>query len=134
VEALAREGRGGAQRLGQRGQHLALGGRERRAEPKLRGRPAEPGEEQRLRLGLGETGEARAVAAQQAAASPRPAHPVHRDPRAAEGLEVAVDGAHRDAELRRQLRRRDRIAAALEEQQQREQPGRAHGAQNLAYS
>jgi hypothetical protein len=134
VEALARQGRGAAQRLGQRGQDLSLGRGERRTEPELGGGSAEPGQQQRLGLGQGEPGQAGAVAAQEAAAAARPAHPVDRDPGSAEGLEVAVDGAHRDAELRRQLGRRDRIAAALEQEQQGEQPRRAHPGHNLAYS
>jgi len=128
VEALAREGGGGPQGLGQRREHLALGGREGGAEAELRCGPGEPRQQHRLGLRLGEPREARAVAAEHAAAAPGPAHAVDRDPRGAEGPEIAVDGAHRDAELGREGLGRHRVAASLEEQQEREQATGSHAA------
>jgi len=126
VEALAGEGGGGPQGLGQRRQHLALGGREGGAEAELRRRPREPRQQHRLGLRLGEPREARAVPAENAAAPAGPAHAVDRDPRGAEGLEIAVDGAHRDAELDREGLGRHWVPASLEEQQEREQAAGSH--------
>ncbi len=125
VEPLPGAGRRVAQGGWQRGEHLQLGGRDRVGEPHLAGRPGQPGEEQRLRLVPGQPGQPGAVAAEQAVTAGPPPVGVDRHTRRGERQHVPVDGPLGDLQLpASSLAVID--SARLQQQQQRDQSGRAH--------
>ncbi len=109
----------------ERGEKLEPSGRELPAEAELRGRARHTGREERLRLVGGETGEPRAVTAGEPVAARRAAHRLDRNTRRGERLHVPVDGPHRHLEPLGDVSRRQ-LPASLQEQQERDQPGRAH--------
>ena len=100
-------------------------GRELAAEAELGRRPGHAGREERLRLVGGQPGEPRAIAAREPVAAGGPAHGVDRDARRGERLHVAVDRPHRDLEPLGDLGR-GQLPARLEQEQQRDEPRRAH--------
>lgn len=101
MEELAGQGRVLAQLAGESGEQLELRVRQCGAEAELGDRAGHTGEEQRLRLLPGQTGEARAVATGQPVASSRAACRLDRYAGGGQCLKVAMDGAHREAEVRR---------------------------------
>ena len=131
VESLDEARGSGTQLAGERGQDLEPRGGHDRSEPELRGRPGHAGEEERLGLVRGEPGQPRPVAVDQLDPAVRTALRVDRDARGAERVDVAVDRALADLELGRQHGGR-RPAARLEEQEQLDEPRRAHGCREYA--
>ncbi len=109
----------------QRGEHLEPRGGELAAEAELGRRAGHAGGEERLRLVRGQAGEARPVAAREPVAARRPAHGLDGHARGGEGLDVAVHGADRHLEALRDVGR-GQLAAGLEEEQERDETGRAH--------
>jgi hypothetical protein len=124
-DLLAQAGRQGGQQLElRRGQH--------RAEPELGRGPGQPGQRQRLGLGGAQPGQPRTVAVDELVAAAVPGVAVQRDAGLVQGLHVPVDGTDRDLELPGQLRGRH-PAPGLEQEQDRDQPAGAHGADSAAF-
>ncbi len=126
-EALAEPRRAGPQLGRQGGVDLRLRRHEHVPEAELGGSRRDAGQPERGRLATREPGQARLVATDELDPTARPALAVDRHARRAERLDVAVDRAHRDLEVRRQLARR-RAAAPLQQQQQLDEPAGAHAA------
>ena len=129
VEPLDQARRARPQLRRQRRHDLELGGGDHGPEPELRGRTRQARQEERLRLVRGHPGEARPVSVDEADPAMRPPIGVDRDARGAQGVDVAMDASDADFELARELGRRH-AAARLEEQQQRDETGGAHGGQH----
>ena len=111
----------------ERGQQLALGRGSLLAEPEGRCRAGQADHEQRQCFVLGEPGQARAVAVDEAVAARAALLGVDRDARGRQRLDVAVDRAQRDLELARQLAR-GHAGSGLEQHQDREEPAGTHAA------
>ena len=109
----------------ERGEHLQARGGQLAAEAELGRRPGHAGGEERLRLVRGQAGQARPVAAREPVAAGRPAHGLDGHARGGEGLDVAVHGADGDLEALCDVGRGE-LAAGLEEEQERDETGRAH--------
>ena len=127
MEALRDLLRAEAAALGQGGRELELRRQELVGEAELRRGARQARQEQRLGLVLGEAGELGAKAVEQLEAAARPAIGIDRHAGGAELLDVAIDGADRDLERRRQLVG-GQPAAGLQHQQDRQQAACAHGA------
>ena len=112
--------------LGRQGRkHLQPRVREHTAKAELR--RGSRGDEERLRFCGGQAGQLGAVPAGEAIATGRAPNRLHRHAGGAEGLDVAVDRPYRDLEMRRELLRRQ-LPAHLQEEQERNEPGRPHRA------
>ena len=109
----------------QRGEQLQPRRRELAAEPELRGRTGHARGEQRLRLVGRQRRQPGAVAAGEPVAARRAAHRLHGHARGGERLHVAVHRPHRDLQPLGEVRRRQ-LAPRLQEQQERDEPRRAH--------
>ena len=106
VEPLPHPGGPAAELRREGGEHLELGGGEHGAEAELGGGVGQAGEQHGVGLVGGEAGEAGAVAVDEAGAAVAAGLAVDRHAGGRQGLEVAVDGAHRHLELAGQLGRR----------------------------
>jgi len=109
----------------ERRQQFELGRREHRAQAQLGGGPGQAGQEQRLGLIGIQPGQPGAVAVEELVAAAVPGVSVQRDAGLVQRLHVAVHGADRDLELGGELRR-GHPAPGLEQEQDRDQPARAH--------
>lgn len=108
-----------------RGQ-LQLGRREHLAQAQVRRRAGQSGQEQRLGLLGVQPGEPGPVTAQQLVAAAVPGVAVDRDARAAERVDVAVHGPDRYPQLRGEFAG-GQPAPVLEQQDEGQEAGRAHG-------
>jgi hypothetical protein len=126
MEALVRAGGRVPQRPRQRGEDLQLGGRERVGAAHVPGGAGQPGQEQRLGLLAGESGEPRPVAADQPVPAAAPLVGVDRHPGGRQRLHVPVDGALGHLQLARQLGGGHRLPR-LQEEHGGDQSGGAHG-------
>ena len=91
------------------------------------GGPGQACQEQRVGLVAGETGQAGAVAVEQLEAAGTAPRRVHRNARGPECLDVAVHRAHRHLQFGGECLRAD-PAAHVQQQEDRQQPARAHAA------
>ena len=126
VEALHQARCPGPQLGRQRGQDLQPRGGYDRAEAELGSRSGDARQEERLRLVRSHPRQPRPVAVDQADSTVRTALGVDRHAGGGQRLDVAMDGPFRDFELRGELGG-SQPAATLEEQEQRNEAGGAHG-------
>jgi hypothetical protein len=110
---------------GQRREHLQACIGEHAAEPELGCRRR--CDEERLRLGRGEPGELRPIAAGEAIAAGRSPHGLDGHAGGGERFDVAMDRPHGDLEVRGQLLCGE-LPAHLQEEKQRNEPRRPHRA------
>ena len=125
MEALADPPRPRPQLGGKSRQQLKLRRGEDGAQAQLRGGTWHARKEDRARFVGGEAGQPGPIAIDELIATGWPAVAVQRHASLCQRVDVAVNGAQRDLQLRGQLARRH-PAACLEEQQDREQPARPH--------
>jgi hypothetical protein len=96
------------------------------ARPSSAAGPRSPDRKQCLRLGRGQACQPGAEAAEELVATRVSGVTVQRHPGCAQGVDIAVDRADADLKLRGKFLR-GHPAARLQQQQQGEQPARAHG-------
>lgn len=125
VEALDEARRARAQFGRQGGHHLELGRRHDRAQPELRGRTREPGQEQGFGLVGGQPGQTRPVAVHEADPAVRATVRIDRDTGGRQRLHVAMDRPDRHLQLGRQLAG-GQATARLEEEQQVDEAAGTH--------
>ena len=126
MEPLEQAGGAPAQLRGERRKDLEPRGRDHRPETELRSGSRDPGQEQRIGLVRGHPGEPRPVALDEPDASVRAALRVDRHARDGERLDVSMDRPDRHLELPRELGG-GHHAPCLEQEQQADQAGGAHG-------
>ena len=110
---------------GERRGQLEPGGRQNICQPQLFGGTGQAGEEHGFGFGFGETRELGAVALQQLETAVAAPVCVDRNAGCAQLIDIAMNGAYRNAELLRQ-RRRAHPAAGLQQHKDRKQPAREH--------
>lgn len=109
----------------QRRSQFQLCRRQHLAQSQVVRRTGQPGQEQRLGLVGVQSGEPGPVAAEQLVTAVVPGVPVHRNTRAAQRVDVPVDGPDRDTQLFGELTCRQ-PAPVLQQEDEGEEPGRAH--------
>ena len=109
----------------QRGEHLQARRRELPTEAELGGGAGHPGRKERFGLVRGQSGQARPVAAREPVTARGSPYGLDGNARGSERLDVAVDGPDGDLEPLGELGGRQQ-AARLQQQEQRDEPSRAH--------
>ncbi|GED90086.1 hypothetical protein TNCT6_71710 [Streptomyces sp. 6-11-2] len=113
------------QRCGQRRGQFQLRRRQHLSQPQVVRSARQPGQKQRLGLVGMQPGESGPVAAKQLVTAAVPAVPVDRNARAAQRVDVPIDGPHRDTQLLSELTSRQ-PAPVLQQEDEREKPDRTH--------